>query len=591
MSANKNASVGIVKYGIKIINIGLIFLSLLAIIKSIFVSFDIDEAYAIAQSYRLVIGDRMFSEMWEPHQMSAFGSAIFMVPFLWITGGDTTGIVLYLRIMGTLIHFGIGYGYYKAAQKRFGVTLGILISLVHVNFLPKWITLPEFEIMQYWAVSVLFLALLAWLEKPQNRYLFLAGTALFVAIMTYPTMLLLYPFYLVALWVLGKGNRKEKCLWSVWFTLPELILGIGFLIYLFAYMSVEEFIKYVSYVFMDESHSVSLAVRMAGFGGELLMFAQRLGIGVLIGAAITFLLAGARYVWSQKKQRIYVKEWKEWVVLFSLLTVGTFLLEQIFVPLFGEENQFYLYFRFLVVVLTGLVGVVLYKSENKVYLWLGIFPGFLGVVASILVTNMTLEVAMARIYIGVMATCFILCAVLRDKLTSSMVTRVAGYFMIVCFIGGLLVCKLLLVRVTGCIPISIKMHMAPVTEGPAAGLLLKEELAAQYNATVPLMEEYVQEEDTLLYFGCEHLNYMITQAVPATPSVQGTTVFDEVFLKYYEEHPERLPNVVVIDKSFFTNPHYRYAEKNQVVLDWIMVEFAEAEVVEMEYFTILRKSN
>jgi len=65
-----------------LINVILILLSLLAILKSIFVSFDIDEGYAITQAYRMIKGDRLFDQMWEPHQLSAFFSAIFMFPFL-----------------------------------------------------------------------------------------------------------------------------------------------------------------------------------------------------------------------------------------------------------------------------------------------------------------------------------------------------------------------------------------------------------------------------------------------------------------------------------------------------------------------------
>ena len=66
-------------------------------------------------------------------------------------------------------------------------------------------------------------------------------------------------------------------------------------------------------------------------------------------------------------------------------------------------------------------------------------------------------------------------------------------------------------------------------------------------------------------------------------------MFDELFLAYYEEHPERIPNVVIVDKMFPVNGLYRYSAKNQIVLDWIEEEFADAKVVETNYFTILRK--
>lgn len=52
--------------------------SLIATVKIIFFGFDIDEQYAVSMAYRLVQGDRMFLEMWEPHQTSAFFSAAFL---------------------------------------------------------------------------------------------------------------------------------------------------------------------------------------------------------------------------------------------------------------------------------------------------------------------------------------------------------------------------------------------------------------------------------------------------------------------------------------------------------------------------------
>lgn len=74
VSVNSNSIKGVTctnhehkKILISLINIFMILLSLLAILKSIYISFDIDEGYAIAQSYRLLKGDRLIAEMWEPH--------------------------------------------------------------------------------------------------------------------------------------------------------------------------------------------------------------------------------------------------------------------------------------------------------------------------------------------------------------------------------------------------------------------------------------------------------------------------------------------------------------------------------------------
>ena len=69
-------------YTVRIAYIVLALLTLIGIVKALFVSIDVDESYAVAQAYRLVTGDKLMYDMWEPHQFSAFLPAIFLYRFL-----------------------------------------------------------------------------------------------------------------------------------------------------------------------------------------------------------------------------------------------------------------------------------------------------------------------------------------------------------------------------------------------------------------------------------------------------------------------------------------------------------------------------
>lgn len=578
------------------VNVGLIVLTVLAAVKCCLLSFDIDEAYAITQSYRFAIGDHMFSEMWEPHQMSSFGATLFIVPFLWITGGSTTGIVLYLRVVGTMIHLLVGMWLYLTARRRIGNAGALMVVLAHINFLPKWIVVPEFEIMQYWSVCVLFICILRWQEKNACRlsaqvegkirkedvYLFVGGVAMFVSLLTYPTMILLYPVYVLAFYKLNAGNKREKWRGVVFFTLPALVLGICYLVYLGSYMSVSEFIKNIGFVFMDSSHSVSLGMRMLGYGKELLAFFEMLGVPVLIGCILAVLL---------KKTCVrHEITWKE-SILFGMLSVTLILcMIHMWDSIFADKNQFYMYFRYLWIILLGLMVYKLFGRENSIYLYAGIIPGLVGVLASLLVTNMTLEIALARVYIGVLATIFLLKDAVFKQADSRKYLKALSYITMLAFLGGLLVSKLVLVRFTGCIPATVMAPFEQVEDGPAKGIWVREELAWQYNDNYRVMNQAVWPEDKVLYFGCENLYYLFVENIVfATPSVQGTTVFDEVFLQYYDEHPERMPNVVIIDKLFQQNPYYRYSEENIALEEWIAEKFTDADVTESDCFIILRK--
>ncbi len=571
-----------------IITAGLILLSALAIIKSIFLGFDIDEGYAIAQAYRLVKGDKLFLDMWEPHQLSAYGCAVFMAPFLALTKGDTTGLVIYLRIIGTCIHLCIAYGLFRAAAKRFGSFTGLLIALIHTNFLSKWITLPEFELMQYWCVCILFLALLAFSEKPRhaNWYLVLSGLALFFSLLSYPTMLLLYPVYLGAVCCLEKGPIKHKIKAVLWFTLPALLAGIGFLCYLASYMSPAAFLESINYIFMDESHSVSLLKRLPDYGAELILWWEQLLQNLPAALLILLAVFGIQVLGEHKK--IFLKERRVTTWLFTLLVIltGIFALNHIWGSLFEDQNQFYLYSRFLFVALVGLIATLPIYASAPIYCLIGILPGFMGVIASVILTNMSLETAMARMYIAVIASCFAIASLLQEKWKHQQLLRILSYLCCVLLIGGLIVSKLVLVRITGCLPVTIHMNLKKVTAGPAAGLLVRDELADKYNANIPVIKNYATRDHQLLYFGAEHIYYMVSDADLATPSVQGTAVYNEMYTGYYAEHPDKMPNLVIIDKSYFTDFYYNYSPSNEYMLDWIEEHFKDSKKTETEYLII-----
>ena len=97
----------------------------------------------------------------------------------------------------------------------------------------------------------------------------------------------------------------------------------------------------------------------------------------------------------------------------------------------------------------------------------------------------------------------------------------------------------------------------------------------------------------MLYIGAENLIYVETEALPATPSTQGTVVYNEMFLRYYEEHPDRVPNVIVYDKTFGENPvyslYYGFSLQNPEFFHWIEENYRDARQTETEHLVILRK--
>ena len=91
-------------------------LAVLVSIKTIFTDFGGDNAYSMAMSYRHITGDRMFLEMWEPHQTSIFLTDILM----WVYGlvvPSFTGVAVYLQVCGTLFFALIAVFLFKAIKE------------------------------------------------------------------------------------------------------------------------------------------------------------------------------------------------------------------------------------------------------------------------------------------------------------------------------------------------------------------------------------------------------------------------------------------------------------------------------------------
>ncbi len=540
--------------------IGFIFLTVLGIIKTIFISSDIDEAYAIAQAYRLCKGDKMLINMWEPHQFSAYLPAVFMKLYMEIT--DTTDyIVIFLRIVGSLIHIAIGFWLYKVTCNFICKTESLFLFLLHINFLTKWLQIPEFELMNYWYTLIIFMAFISYYRIcPKKIYLVISGIFMMLQLLNYPTMILIYPFYMIGILKVGKKIKSEIIISTV----SAIIPGILFIIYLFSYMNIETFFKSISYVMSDPSHvERSLSERMLDFCISAL---KNIGLMTGILIVIFFLL----YIINRKDIK------KILLISFSIEAI-VYCIIHIYGCLFMDENQFFMQSRYLLIAVFSIVIYVAFNSKEKEIFWFGIIPGFVSMFAALLLTNMTMNVAYSKLYICVIS-CFILLFMLIEKEIFKNIT----YIMCISLLISLFICKLILIRVTGCLPVTINANFEKIEVGPLKGIYMVERTANTMNDNWSVISEYVSEKDNLFYFGCENLIYLCTEANISAASVQGTSVFNQSFLDYFKENPSKYPTVVAVDKNFKTDYYMVYNPYNYIVDEWIEKEFEYSNKIETD---------
>lgn len=581
--------------------VAMIGLTLLGYIKGIFISSDIDESYALAQSYRLAVGDKLFVHMWESHQLSAFLGAIFIKLYLTFFG-TTEYLVIYLRVIGILIHTGIGIWFYKTIKRDVPQKISFLILFLHLNFLPKWVQMPEFELMHYWFVLAIFLLLYGYFGQEKRGFLrpALAGVCVVGSMMSYPTMIILYPFLVIGLCVLEKqkfglkGLKKLKS--SLYLTLGALVSGGGFLVYLLSYQSISEFLENVSYIFLDESHSMEeTAFKWQYYKIEIgEHFASYFGhMGVALIFVAVFLIIRLIVLWVKEKslKNFITKKGVEFVVISLMVLTAVFMeINQIFGSVLQDENQFYLLLRYVAILIPAIYLGIRYHKKYALVFWLSIVPGVVSFVAALLITNMTLNVCYAKMFVGVLGSILILLCYVKDVVPGKAVK--SGYVLIYALILGLLcgffVCRVVLIRVTGCLPVTIKAPLCQIEEGPGKGIYVLNTDGVIWNENYEILRGCIKEDDRLLYIGPDNMFYPAMECVVASPSTQGTTVYNEMFIYYYEKHKDRIPNVIVIDKTFESNPVYHYSDNNQVLLDWIEETFNNVTIEETNYLKILR---
>lgn len=597
-------------YGIKAVMLGLVFLSFL---KGIWISLDIDESYAVAMGYRMAVGDRLVRDMWEPHQFSGFLAAFFTAPYIWIRG-NTEYLVIYLRVISILIHGALGVALYRQLKKTQNCFWAYGITVLHLLFLPKWVQTLEFELMHYWCMLGMFLTLYAYFtgRKPRMALPFAGGCLLACSILCYPTMILLYPFYILALCMLEKQYFKTGGgkLWksSCFFTLGAFLTGGICLIYLFSYMSPAELKRYISYIFMDTSHGVyTMGEKWAIYLEQILMQAKSYSLcllsaaGIILAMCLVHLLVSRRTCLckgGREKIKKTIPAADVLSVVTAILVLAGILLqaEAAYGFIFEDKNQFYLQIRYIAFLLPAVVLGISYYKKMAVWLYLCILPAFVSVAAVLFVTNMDTNVTYSKAFLGVLGSLLVLDRYRREVLGNTFGKRVfsvlqytAGGMLLV----GLLICRLVLIRVSGCLPVTIRAPLEKMDSGPEKGIWVLADTAEIWNDNYQVLEKYIDREDAVLYIGAESLVYVDMEALLATPTTLSTTVYNEVFLNYYEEHPERIPNVIVYDKTYGENPvyalSYAFSLQDPVLFQWVEKNYATGQRIETDHLIIIKK--
>jgi len=526
----------------RLIQAVLILLSVLATIKIYFLQMGIDEEYAVTMAYRIASGEVLFLELWEPHQTSGFLSAFLIRIFVSVTD-SLDYLVLYLRVAGSLIQAAISIFLYHTCKKIVAEDAAFMAALFFYNTLPKWIQSPEFANMMIWFSTLAFLCLLRfYLGKSGNPvWLVLAGISLCGMILAYPSCILAVLVFLPAMWMLDKKGFVKSALWL---TGTCILLAVSYIGYYLQQMSLDELLYGMSQMMTDGTHENTVLERVSEYGRELAELLPHVllvtGITLLVTAIIKKVIPAARAV----------SGWK----IYLFVMIMTAQTEQVICWLMDSLVLHYPLIYFYLLYGAG-IAVMLRtpkeqrSSQMKAVFWLGTVAGGGVWLSAFLITNTTISVTGPYLMIGMISSILLLSGIpaAKTELSEGKILMNLARGATVCLLASTLFVKGFMVLSNQGIKDDIFLVKQKALSGPAKGIYCSYMVGYDYNQYADLAEEYIQEGTRVLYAGSHSLFYLLGTPVISTPSTISTPTYDERLLTYWELHPEKYPQLVIIE--------------------------------------------
>ncbi|MCM1045883.1 MAG: hypothetical protein NC417_10275 [Candidatus Gastranaerophilales bacterium] len=576
-------------------------LTVLAAVKMILAGVGLDEEYQVVMAYRNVMGDRLFLEMWEPHQSSAFLCAFLMKLYIKLFGG-TDFVVIYLRLCGTLFHIGVSVYFGRVMGRIVGREGGALLALIYFNTIPKQIMLPEFGIMQAWSYTLLSLFLIQYYGyRQKKRYLVFMALAMAFNVLSYPSCLILFPF---VLFVIARLSEKDRWRDMGIFTLVCLVCGAGYLFFLFHYLTPAKLLETLSFIVSgDVTHSLTFADKLLTF------LRQGIFVGILWAACR---IAAAMVSKWKKLERISVEcltimmacavELVYWVVLdlgyesMSIHLVAVTLAgwsayadmrgERADIGVRGEKSD------------AGVrderadIGMCDEKSDacgERIMRLLrySIVGSILSLLAVLYLTDLNLieslpHVMPAALFGGALFT--LRCV--GHSAPQKAVKWVYAALLVWCFTA--LIGKGYTLRGGGYN--NVLQSSGILRHGPAAGTISFYINSYIYNCDYEDWQTYVKDGDRVLIMVDQTLNlgtiqYLFKDVEISHFSIVNPTAYDERLLEYWEMYPTKAPNVIIVDCWY----GQLMTDEEGWLMQYIENEFGYTQMDDGRYIRIYRK--
>lgn len=526
--------------------------------------FYVDENGLLSLYRGIYQGQHMFVDSWESLQTGGFLTLpIFALyyqllePFLTPMG---VGLVLYTRILYVIVRALIALYLYYSIRKSSFENGAFAASMFYYMFIVAWRNFSYKSFCDF-AIILIVCCIFRYFETEKIRYFVFIGIATCIAILAYPTMIVMAFVIGVALIVeIKTHDLRPACL--VAFVVTCVVCGAGFITYLALTTGLGNMFAQLQYL-GDQDYDYSFLMRIARMLVSYVVFAVIAYIPVLVIHVIK------KFRWMTEKIE-YILLTIYWALFFVGMCVLRFesistaryvyalLVVFFWFPYFMHEEKENNYTTI------GTYGIGRY-GERKV-LWM-IFQLSIVVQAIWAVsTNQEISVPGHMAIYGVIAVILLV----------SEQEWAANILVVSILVVDLFFLAFWLPESNGGYS-DVLENRYWVTHGAYTGIALDEEFYNLNESCYELDTNYLSGEDKLLVaFGANSSGYLNTDATIAAHTVFARTQVNTKVLEYWEVNPENQADYVMIDTAHPKYEDFVNRDTGKYIMENYTVEIARA---------------
>ncbi|MCR5033375.1 MAG: hypothetical protein K6A92_11020 [Lachnospiraceae bacterium] len=532
----------------------------LANIKSIFADYDRDLSYALVTTIRHLNGDRLFQEMGEPHQTSAFLLDALAYLFRKVTSGRLDGIVIYLNICGVFLYLGICLYLVKVLKQHTDPVVAELIGILFFAFRVRQIVMPEFTNMLVGFSTLLFAFLIRHLQRKKDRlYLVLAALLLCLLILSYPSGLLVYFAVAGILFFYGEDRKRDILL----LTAICMAFGCIYVLYFSAQAGgVLVFLQNLQQIVTgDASHGSGNA------GGVLYYVKETLAAMVWIAASliVSLLLNGAFGIIRKKR----TPRWRFWLVTGICLIVTDQIFCTFLDDLIPTGSLRYVYGGiFVLLILLGAKGYKNCTSSEKQIWSISVILSIAVLLAVSALTNQVLITSLQYLVLAGSISLIPGFRYLEAEQDSNPECKAYPYAWIGVVALLIVLHRGIIMRDYGEASSTVWGIRNIVKSGPTMGVLSSYMSAYMTGCNQEDWTSYVPENSRILVVGPELYDpivYLYQNTEICHYSTIDTPTYDENLLAYWGKYPEKKPEIIAIE-CWYGELH---VEEESWIMGWV----------------------